>query len=779
MVNRNGFIKGKVSKLKEEKDNKNYENPYNRVINQVEEEEDKTTYDRLFRLETIHETDYFAENDDNIFSYFVNIFPIGTTKGTILKEENRKEWMDDAFYESLDQDEIKKIWQTEKNHNKFETLPKALDDSIKLAATQTGLYNTDLIRDLLGKNVFYEKSARDLLKSFKSYFSSENTSFLKFYKKGDNFPYDTMHRFFEYIFGLIFNFDEILLSNTIIDSLFEQIWKEILDVSTDEPRGLPYMIDNHTYMSDFTTFMSNMMYMLCRLSKPLQRYTVRINIDGEPEYIDLDTKWNDLSFEQIRKSLKSGLDIKEYVDLLIQLNTIEQVSRDFSSMLFRLWSYYSYNCHFIIYELRNSVKDHYPKPVDTGIYLSLPVAAIKEYTLENNNRTGEYIERTIDGELLIKANYVDDKLEGNYEEYHITWNGRSMLKIKTTFKNDEKNGEYIKRTIDGELLIKANYVDDELEGPYEEYHGILVDGVNMIKISATYIGGEKNGEYIERGMHGDLEIKANYVDDKLEGIYEEYYGTLNGIDFLKIKATYKNNEKNGEYEEYHTQGELKISTTYKDNEKNGKYLEYYESGIVKIECEYLDDDKEGDYISRYESGIVEMECSYENDEIEGLSINYYETGVLQSEIIYEDGKMEGKYKEFHESGILRLNCLYSSNEKNGYYKEYYESGALKIDCTYKNDEPDGEHRTYYDDVDYQQIKALQTYRMGGLSGKKSTFYKSGNIKKEIEYVENKINGASLEYLDNPNKLNIERIYNEDELVSFIIHRLDGTTYIVK
>ncbi len=105
-----------------------------------------------------------------------------------------------------------------------------------------------------------------------------------------------------------------------------------------------------------------------------------------------------------------------------------------------------------------------------------------------------------------------------------------------------------------------------------------------IKVKEVYqvIDGLKQGEYRGYYKSGVLKKLGYYVDDKLDGKYEEYFN--NGkIYFIE---NFKNGIQVGEYLKYYNTGQLKISSYYENNELNGEYKSYHPDGTLNIICKY-------------------------------------------------------------------------------------------------------------------------------------------------------------------------------------------------
>lgn len=91
-----------------------------------------------------------------------------------------------------------------------------------------------------------------------------------------------------------------------------------------------------------------------------------------------------------------------------------------------------------------------------------------------------------------------------------------------------------------------------------------------------------NGPYFEFTERGQMTMKANYVNNKLDGYFAKYK-------FSKevVTANYDNGKRTGEYREYDERKNfLTKIENYKDDQLHGKVQYYNADGIVIMEYEY-------------------------------------------------------------------------------------------------------------------------------------------------------------------------------------------------
>lgn len=103
-----------------------------------------------------------------------------------------------------------------------------------------------------------------------------------------------------------------------------------------------------------------------------------------------------------------------------------------------------------------------------------------------------------------------------------------------SYQNDMYNGPYYEFTERGQMTMKANYVNNKLDGYFARYK------FSKEVVTANYINGKLNGEYREFDERKNFLTKIeNYKDDQLHGKVEYY--NEDGIVIMEYE--YKNGKK--------------------------------------------------------------------------------------------------------------------------------------------------------------------------------------------------------------------------------------------
>lgn len=91
---------------------------------------------------------------------------------------------------------------------------------------------------------------------------------------------------------------------------------------------------------------------------------------------------------------------------------------------------------------------------------------MEEGHYKNGKRTGSWITRNTEGEIIIKAKYTDDKLDGIYEQYHF----KGDLKLKAQFDNGLPDGSWTYYNDKGRIIKEGQYDKGKPVGIWKVYN---------------------------------------------------------------------------------------------------------------------------------------------------------------------------------------------------------------------------------------------------------------------------------------------------------------------
>ena len=139
-------------------------------------------------------------------------------------------------------------------------------------------------------------------------------------------------------------------------------------------------------------------------------------------------------------------------------------------------------------------------------------------------------------------------------------------------KGDKVNGEYIEYFGDGiQIMVKCNYVNGEIEGDYYQYH----NNGNVLE-HGKYKNGKKSGEWNIWNRKGNISHIVHYSKGMKNGIELSFYS--NGE---IIRSNYLNDNLDGECILYDANGKITQIRNYSNGKKLKFYL--YSDDATKID----------------------------------------------------------------------------------------------------------------------------------------------------------------------------------------------------
>jgi antitoxin component YwqK of YwqJK toxin-antitoxin module len=176
---------------------------------------------------------------------------------------------------------------------------------------------------------------------------------------------------------------------------------------------------------------------------------------------------------------------------------------------------------------------------------------------------------------MYKGYFRDDKPVGMMCRYYETGSLKAILQY------DEKS-EYARVKLlyeDGQTAaigLYFNSVKDSIWIYYSYYDRSLT-------ASESYNKGLRHGMMISYYINGDVSEKLEWVNDKKEGMWEQYYqgGTL------KMNVKYADNKLEGDFFVYDINGKPSLKGMYRNDRRQGKWTFFREDGVVEAELEYV------------------------------------------------------------------------------------------------------------------------------------------------------------------------------------------------
>jgi antitoxin component YwqK of YwqJK toxin-antitoxin module/uncharacterized membrane protein YhaH (DUF805 family) len=163
--------------------------------------------------------------------------------------------------------------------------------------------------------------------------------------------------------------------------------------------------------------------------------------------------------------------------------------------------------------------------------------------------------------------------------------------------------------------------------------------------------------------NGQKKLKASYIDGQKDGEYGEWFE--NGQ--VKLKESYVDGNKDGEFGEWFENGQIKLKESYVDGKKDGEFGEWLENGQIMRKESYVDGRKEGEFGEWFENGQRKLEQHYINNELVSHSNSWFEDGQKQEEVVFEDRKFGRRY---YPDGQIASEYVREKNTVNGRLYQY-------------------------------------------------------------------------------------------------------------
>ena len=135
----------------------------------------------------------------------------------------------------------------------------------------------------------------------------------------------------------------------------------------------------------------------------------------------------------------------------------------------------------------------------------------------------------------------------------------------------------IRKDGEGKTTEEGTLVNGKRDGAWYTYH----PRNGMIKTITDFVEGKLNGIHTEFNDRGQLEVKAYYVNNVLDGPRYKYrFGKVVEDSF------YVNGQLDGVYKTYHNNGKLNQESNFKNGVREGKAIYFDDKGIKIMEYEY-------------------------------------------------------------------------------------------------------------------------------------------------------------------------------------------------
>lgn len=235
--------------------------------------------------------------------------------------------------------------------------------------------------------------------------------------------------------------------------------------------------------------------------------------------------------------------------------------------------------------------------------------------------------------------------------------------INKTDENGKKQGHWIKKYPNGNILYEGSFLNDMPKGEFRRYYensvlkSLLVFSETSKEALATL--------YYPNGLPAST---GKYINQLKEGNWRFFSSASK--DLIISEAEYTGGKKNGLLVKYYPDGKMAEKLFYKNDLKNGEYLKYYPDGTLSLRTNYTNDKLNGKFEAFYDNGKAEIIGQYKYNLREGQWIIFNKDGNQRFKTIYESGIPDNSKMDIYESE----------------YIDSLERNAGKIDDPEKTDE---------------------------------------------------------------------------------------------
>ena len=181
--------------------------------------------------------------------------------------------------------------------------------------------------------------------------------------------------------------------------------------------------------------------------------------------------------------------------------------------------------------------------------------------------------------------------------------------------------------------------------------------------------------------NGAISSEGKMKDGKPEGYWKNYY--KNGK--VKIEGNRKDFQLDSVWKFYDEKGRITKSINYKEGKKNGVSANYDTLQKVVNSETYVNDIKQGLLRTFYKSGKTKSVVPYEKGKPDGTAYEYSEDSLITSIIVYKGGILQS---------FEKINQRDPNNRKQGIWKDFYENLEVKKEMKFNDDSLDGYVKEY-------------------------------------------------------------------------------------
>ncbi|MFO7870345.1 MAG: toxin-antitoxin system YwqK family antitoxin [Kiritimatiellia bacterium] len=159
-----------------------------------------------------------------------------------------------------------------------------------------------------------------------------------------------------------------------------------------------------------------------------------------------------------------------------------------------------------------------------------------------------------------------------------------------------------------------------------------------------------------------------------------------------------------------------------EGKENGTGKSFSQRGRMVQETPWKDGGKHGTEVFYNEwPRYVTAKIPWENGVIQGVKKTFYQDGTVQSETPYVDGEPHGLSKTYSQKGTVTRTCMLKNGQRDGELVDYWPRGGNK--------------------------RRVVNYESGTVTGVVKKFYRNGQLKQAIPFVNDMMHGEEKRYTE--------------------------------
>jgi antitoxin component YwqK of YwqJK toxin-antitoxin module len=208
-----------------------------------------------------------------------------------------------------------------------------------------------------------------------------------------------------------------------------------------------------------------------------------------------------------------------------------------------------------------------------------------------------------------------------------------------------KQGQWVKKDTDGNVLYEGTFKDGHPVGEFKRYYS----NKTLLSLLNYSIDG-RTADATMWYPNAYIAAKGKYIDQKKEGIWKFYSSSVNG--YLLNEESYKGNLRNGLSIKYFPDSTVAEKINYLNDKKNGECTQYYTGGKLFLKSNYSGDLLNGKFEVWFKNGKNQFTGSYKNNLRDGKWNIYKEDGSLKYELNYVNGLTNDKQMDIDASDFF-------------------------------------------------------------------------------------------------------------------------------